>query len=176
MSATGIGAAVRRKEDHRFITGKGHYTDDINRPGQTYAYLRPFAARPRDDQIDRQQGGGRHARRGRGADRRGARGRQDRQSHLRLDDPFQGRLADENGAASGARQRQSLPCRRSGRGRHRGNVGASARRRRKAQDRLRRAACGHRSGHGAKAGRAANPRSRAEQHDLSVAHRRSERG
>ena len=32
MSATGIGAAVRRKEDHRFITGKGHYTDDINRP------------------------------------------------------------------------------------------------------------------------------------------------
>ena len=39
MSATGIGAAVRRKEDRRFITGKGHYTDDINRPGQTYAYF-----------------------------------------------------------------------------------------------------------------------------------------
>src|SRR5258708_39272085 len=37
MSATGIGAAVRRKEDLRFITGKGQYTDDINRPGQTYA-------------------------------------------------------------------------------------------------------------------------------------------
>ena len=36
---TGIGAAVRRKEDHRFITGKGHYTDDINRPGQAYAYF-----------------------------------------------------------------------------------------------------------------------------------------
>ena len=39
MTATGIGAAVRRKEDHRFITGKGHYTDDINRPGQTYAFF-----------------------------------------------------------------------------------------------------------------------------------------
>src|SRR3984893_13942151 len=39
MSATGIGAAVRRKEDHRFVTGKGHYTDDINRPGQTYAFF-----------------------------------------------------------------------------------------------------------------------------------------
>ena len=39
MSATGIGASVRRKEDHRFITGKGHYTDDINRPGQAYAYF-----------------------------------------------------------------------------------------------------------------------------------------
>jgi len=39
MSATGIGAAVRRKEDFRFITGKGQYTDDINRPGQTYIYF-----------------------------------------------------------------------------------------------------------------------------------------
>lgn len=39
MTATGIGAAVRRKEDQRFITGKGHYTDDVSRPGQTYAYF-----------------------------------------------------------------------------------------------------------------------------------------
>ncbi len=39
MSATGIGASVRRKEDQRFITGKGHYTDDINRPGQAHAYF-----------------------------------------------------------------------------------------------------------------------------------------
>jgi len=39
MSATGIGAAVRRKEDQRFITGKGHYTDDISRPGQAHAYF-----------------------------------------------------------------------------------------------------------------------------------------
>ncbi|MDP7100950.1 MAG: xanthine dehydrogenase family protein molybdopterin-binding subunit [Rhodospirillales bacterium] len=36
---TGIGASVLRKEDRRFITGKGNYTDDINRPGQTYAYF-----------------------------------------------------------------------------------------------------------------------------------------
>ncbi|MEI8145925.1 MAG: xanthine dehydrogenase family protein molybdopterin-binding subunit [Alphaproteobacteria bacterium] len=39
MSATGIGASVRRKEDQRFITGKGQYTDDINREGQTHAYF-----------------------------------------------------------------------------------------------------------------------------------------
>ena len=39
MTSTGIGAAVRRKEDHRFITGKGRYTDDINRPGQAHAYF-----------------------------------------------------------------------------------------------------------------------------------------
>jgi len=39
MSATGIGAAVRRKEDFRFITGKGRYTDDINRPGQSHIHF-----------------------------------------------------------------------------------------------------------------------------------------
>jgi carbon-monoxide dehydrogenase large subunit len=39
MSGTGIGAAVRRKEDARFLTGTGRYTDDITRPGQTYAHF-----------------------------------------------------------------------------------------------------------------------------------------
>ena len=39
MTENGIGAAVRRKEDGRFLVGKGRYTDDMNRPGQTYAYL-----------------------------------------------------------------------------------------------------------------------------------------
>ncbi|HVJ35006.1 MAG TPA: xanthine dehydrogenase family protein molybdopterin-binding subunit [Terriglobia bacterium] len=38
-SATGIGAAVKRREDFRFLTGRGNYTDDINRPGQTYGYI-----------------------------------------------------------------------------------------------------------------------------------------
>ena len=39
MADTGIGASVKRKEDFRFLTGRGTYTDDINRPGQTYAYI-----------------------------------------------------------------------------------------------------------------------------------------
>jgi carbon-monoxide dehydrogenase large subunit len=39
MTTDGIGASVRRKEDHRFITGAGSYTDDIDRPGQVYAYF-----------------------------------------------------------------------------------------------------------------------------------------
>jgi carbon-monoxide dehydrogenase large subunit len=39
MSGTGIGAAVRRKEDARFLTGTGRYTDDITRPGQLYAHF-----------------------------------------------------------------------------------------------------------------------------------------
>ena len=39
MAETGMGASVKRKEDQRFITGKGQYTDDISRPGQTWAYF-----------------------------------------------------------------------------------------------------------------------------------------
>jgi aerobic carbon-monoxide dehydrogenase large subunit len=35
----GIGASVRRKEDVRFLTGRGTYTDDINRPGQLHAHV-----------------------------------------------------------------------------------------------------------------------------------------
>ena len=38
-TGTGIGARVKRKEDQRFITGKGNYTDDINLPKQTHAYF-----------------------------------------------------------------------------------------------------------------------------------------
>lgn len=37
MVAKGIGAAVPRKEDRRFVTGRGRYTDDINLPGQAWA-------------------------------------------------------------------------------------------------------------------------------------------
>ncbi len=34
-----IGASVKRKEDGRFITGRGRYTDDIVLPNMTYAYI-----------------------------------------------------------------------------------------------------------------------------------------
>jgi carbon-monoxide dehydrogenase large subunit len=34
---SGIGASVRRKEDYRFLTGSGRYTDDIVLPAQTAA-------------------------------------------------------------------------------------------------------------------------------------------
>ncbi len=45
MTGDGIGAAVLRKEDRRFLTGAGNYTDDIQRPGQAYAEMvrSPFA-------------------------------------------------------------------------------------------------------------------------------------
>ena len=32
-----LGASIKRREDPRFITGKGHYTDDLTLPGITYA-------------------------------------------------------------------------------------------------------------------------------------------
>src|SRR6476469_8251088 len=40
MPFEGIGASVRRKEDVRFLSGHGNYTDDINRPGQLYAVIK----------------------------------------------------------------------------------------------------------------------------------------
>ncbi|MFT3808727.1 MAG: xanthine dehydrogenase family protein molybdopterin-binding subunit [Micropepsaceae bacterium] len=53
MTVTAIGASPRRKEDRRFITGKGNYTDDINRPGQTHAcFLRSPHAHARINGID----------------------------------------------------------------------------------------------------------------------------
>ncbi len=53
MSATGLGASVKRKEDIRFITGKGRYVDDVNRPGQAYAYfLRSPHAHATIDKLD----------------------------------------------------------------------------------------------------------------------------
>ena len=53
MSVSGIGAAVRRKEDLRFITGRGHYTDDVSRPGQVHAcFLRSPHAHARILKID----------------------------------------------------------------------------------------------------------------------------
>jgi carbon-monoxide dehydrogenase large subunit len=39
MGIEGIGANVVRKEDKRFITGKGHYTDDIRLHGMTHAHF-----------------------------------------------------------------------------------------------------------------------------------------
>ena len=35
----GIGASSKRREDIRFLTGKGQYTDDINLRGQSYAFF-----------------------------------------------------------------------------------------------------------------------------------------
>jgi carbon-monoxide dehydrogenase large subunit len=39
MGNFGVGQAIRRVEDKRFLTGAGQYTDDINKPGQLYLHI-----------------------------------------------------------------------------------------------------------------------------------------
>jgi len=49
----GIGASTKRREDIRFLTGNGHYTDDINLRGQAHVYfLRSDVAHGRLNKVD----------------------------------------------------------------------------------------------------------------------------
>ena len=49
----GIGASSKRREDVRFLTGRGKYTDDINLQNQTYAhFLRSEMAHGTINSID----------------------------------------------------------------------------------------------------------------------------
>ena len=53
MGVEGIGASVVRKEDRRFITGKGRYVDDIKLQGMTHAhFVRSPHAHARVKSID----------------------------------------------------------------------------------------------------------------------------
>ncbi len=53
MPKDGIGASSKRREDVRFLTGKGRYVDDLNRPGQAHVhFLRSDLAHGRIDGID----------------------------------------------------------------------------------------------------------------------------
>ncbi|NRG16179.1 xanthine dehydrogenase family protein molybdopterin-binding subunit [Rhizobiales bacterium] len=53
MGVDGIGARVKRKEDRRFITGKGRYTDDMTAPGMGFAaFVRSPHAHAKVKSID----------------------------------------------------------------------------------------------------------------------------
>jgi carbon-monoxide dehydrogenase large subunit len=53
LSNSPIGQSLRRREDERFLTGRGQYTDDVVLPGQTYGYfLRSPHAHARIASID----------------------------------------------------------------------------------------------------------------------------
>ncbi|EAU41931.1 putative carbon monoxide dehydrogenase large subunit transmembrane protein [Fulvimarina pelagi HTCC2506] len=53
MGVEGIGAKVLRKEDRRFITGQGRYTDDMSVPGMKYAaFVRSPHAHAKITSID----------------------------------------------------------------------------------------------------------------------------
>ena len=48
-----IGQPLQRREDYRFLTGAGQYTDDVVLPGQTYGvFLRSPHAHARIKSID----------------------------------------------------------------------------------------------------------------------------
>ncbi|WP_136657711.1 xanthine dehydrogenase family protein molybdopterin-binding subunit [Nitratireductor sp. XY-223] len=54
MGAEGIGARIARKEDKRFITGKGRYTDDMVVPGMKHAmFVRSPHAHAKINGIDK---------------------------------------------------------------------------------------------------------------------------
>ena len=54
MSADGIGVAVKRREDRRFLLGKGNYVDDITLPNQSYAiFVRSLHAHAKIGKIDK---------------------------------------------------------------------------------------------------------------------------
>ena len=44
-----LGASIKRREDPRFITGKGNYTDDLKLAGHDLRGLREEPARQRPD-------------------------------------------------------------------------------------------------------------------------------
>jgi len=49
----GIGASSKRREDVRFLSGRGRYTDDMNLPGQAHAvFLRSQVAHGKINRID----------------------------------------------------------------------------------------------------------------------------
>lgn len=49
----GIGASPKRREDVRFLTGAGNYTDDINVHGQAYVhFLRSDLAHGKINNVD----------------------------------------------------------------------------------------------------------------------------
>ena len=53
LSNSPIGQSVLRREDYRFLTGAGQYTDDVVLPGQSYGYfLRSPHAHARINSID----------------------------------------------------------------------------------------------------------------------------
>src|SRR5690606_29098552 len=52
-SDTGIGAAILRKEDRRFLSGRGTYVSDVKRPNMTWAaFARSPHAHARLNGID----------------------------------------------------------------------------------------------------------------------------
>ena len=137
MGVEGIGASVVRKEDRRFITGKGKYVDDIKLVGMTYAhFVRSPHAHAKVKSIDPSAAlkmpGVIAVLNGQAACRR-----QGRQPDLRLGHHLQGRLADEDGRMARDGAGDGALRRPGGRGRDRRDQEPGARRGRSGRRQLR---------------------------------------
>ncbi len=144
MSTNIIGQSVKRREDYRFLTGAGQYTDDVQFANQTYAcFLRSPHAHARIKAHPQGQGA-QGAGRGRDLHRRGHRQQQGGRAALRLAHHRRQRPADEGAAAPGARAGQGALRRRPRRGGHRRDLRAGEGRRGAGRGRLRGAARGRR--------------------------------
>ena len=139
-----IGRPLRRKEDERLLTGRGHFSDDFTLPGQTYtAVVRSPYPHARILRIDTAAGvgvarGDRHPygkrlRCGRSFADPAQPGAADPLRH-EIDRSW--RRPDLYRPADAAALGQGAPCRRGGRDRGRGDRGASAGRRRSGRSRL----------------------------------------
>ena len=115
MANDGIGDRVLRKEDKRFLTGRGRYTDDINVTGVHHAvFVRSPHAHAKIKSIDATEA---KAAPGVAGVLTGADLAEDKSAtSLRLADPLEGRLADEGRRSSRACQ-GSRPLRRRSRSR-----------------------------------------------------------
>ena len=170
-----IGQSLLRREDARFLTGAGQYTDDVVLPHQSFGFFlrSPLRACAHQEHQSR-QGQGRAGRAEHLHRRRPGRG-QGRRAALRLAHHQQGRHADEGAGAPGAGARQGAPRRRpggAGGGRH---LPAGARCGRTDRGRLRRADAGDRHHHGRKR-RLRGARRRAQQRLLRLGPRQQGRG
>ena len=57
LSTRFVGQRVARKEDARFLTGRGQYVDDMFAPGHAARRVRPQRRRARDHHVGRHQRG-----------------------------------------------------------------------------------------------------------------------
>ena len=56
---SGIGASSKRREDVRFLMGRGRYTDDMNKAGQAYAvFCRSTVANGKINGVDTSRAAG----------------------------------------------------------------------------------------------------------------------
>ena len=170
-----IGQPLLRREDCRFLTGAGQYTDDVVLPGQSYGFFLRSPLRACAHQVHQpRQGQGRARRAAHLHRRRPGRG-QGRRAALRLADHQQGRHADEGAAAPGAGPGQGAPRRRPGGAGGGRDLPAGAGCRRADRGRLRGADAGDRHHHGRKR-RLGGARRRAQQRLLRLGPRQQGRG